>query len=50
MEKTYLPIETSLAVTLLIGLFFIGLGYINTKKISSSKNYIVGDRDEKYYL
>ena len=47
MEKTYLPIETSLSVTLLIGLFFIGLGYINTKKISSSKNYIVGDRDEK---
>ncbi len=47
MGKTYLPIETSLAVTLLIGLFFIGLGYINTKKISSSKNYIVGDRDEK---
>ena len=46
MEKTYLSIQTSLTVTIIIGLFFIGLGYLNTKKISSNKNYIVGDRNE----
>tara|TARA_Y100001970_G_C14197889_1_gene839251 strand:+ start:53 stop:1504 length:1452 start_codon:yes stop_codon:yes gene_type:complete len=46
MEKIYLSIQTSLTVTIIIGLFFIGLGYLNTKKISSNKNYIVGDRNE----
>ncbi len=46
MEKTYLSIQTSLSVTILIGLFFIGIGYLNSKKISNNKNYIVGDRDE----
>ena len=46
MEKTYLSIQTSLSVTILIGLFFIGLGYLNSKKISNNKKYIVGDRDE----
>tara|TARA_B100001093_G_scaffold187367_1_gene179977 strand:+ start:522 stop:1973 length:1452 start_codon:yes stop_codon:yes gene_type:complete len=46
MEKTYLSIQTTLSATILIGLFFIGLGYLNSKKISSNKNYIVGDRDE----
>ena len=46
MEKTYLSIQISLSVTILIGLFFIGLGYLNSKKISNNKNYIVGDRDE----
>ena len=46
MEKTYLSIQTSLSVTVLIGLFFIGLGYLNSKKISNNKKYIVGDRDE----
>ena len=46
MEKTYLSAQTSLSVTILIGLFFIGLGYLNSKKISNNKNYIVGDRDE----
>ena len=46
MEKTYLSIQISLSVTILIGLFFIGLGYLNSKKISNNKKYIVGDRDE----
>ena len=46
MEKTYLSSQTTLSVTILIGLFFIGLGYLNSKKISNNKNYIVGDRDE----
>jgi Na+/proline symporter len=49
MEKTYLSLETSLAVAAIVGLFFIGLGYLNTKKVSSNKNYIVGNRDENTF-
>ena len=46
MEKAYVSIQTSLTVTVIVGLFFIGLGYLNSKKGSNNKNYIVGDRDE----
>ena len=49
MEKTYLSIQTSLTVTVIIGLFFIGIGYLNSKKIFNNKNYIVGDRDESTF-
>ena len=49
MEKIYLPKETSLTITILIGLFFIALGYLNSKKISNNQNYIVGDRDENIF-
>ena len=49
MEKTYISIQTSLTVTVLVGLFFIGLGYLNSKKITNNKNYIVGDRDENTF-
>ena len=49
MEKTYLSIEISLVITVLVGLFFIGLGYFNSKKISNNKNYIVGNRDENTF-
>ncbi len=49
MEKTYTSIQTSLTVTVIIGLFFIGLGYLNSKKISDNKNYIVGDRNENIF-
>ncbi len=49
MEKTYISIQTSLIVTVLVGLFFIGLGYLNSKKIPNNKNYIVGDRDENTF-
>ena len=49
MEKTYASIETSLTVTAIVGLFFIGLGYLNSKKVSNNKNYIVGDRDENTF-
>ncbi len=49
MEKTYLSIQTSLTVTIIIGLFFIGLGFLNAKKISNNKNYIVGDRKENTF-
>ena len=46
MEKTFLSLQSSITVTLVVGFFFIGLGYINSKKISNNKNYIVGDRNE----
>ena len=46
MEKTFLSLQLSITVTLAVGFFFIGLGYINSKKISNNKNYIVGDRNE----
>jgi Na+/proline symporter len=49
MEKTYLSIQTSLTVTVIVGLFFIGLGYLNSKKVNNSKNYIVGDRNENIF-
>ena len=49
MDTTYLSIEASIVTTILIGLFFIGLGYLNSKKISNNKNYIVGDRDENTF-
>ena len=31
MEKIYLSAQTSLLVTIIVGLFFVGLGYINKK-------------------
>ena len=49
MEKTYVSIQTSLTVTVIVGLFFIGLGYLNSKKITNNKNYIVGDRNENIF-
>tara|TARA_A100001011_G_scaffold14098_1_gene14957 strand:- start:862 stop:2313 length:1452 start_codon:yes stop_codon:yes gene_type:complete len=49
MEKTYLSIQTSLTVTIVIGLFFIAFGFFNIKKISNNKNYIVGDRNENIF-
>ncbi len=49
METVYISIQTSLTVTVVVGLFFIVLGYLNTKKISNNKNYIVGDRDENTF-
>ena len=37
MEKTYISIQASLTVTVIVGLFFIVLGYLNTRKISNNK-------------
>ncbi len=47
MEQ-YASTQTSLIVTVIVGLFFIGLGYLNSKKVTN-KNYIVGDRDENIF-
>ena len=49
MEKTYLSIQSSLTVIVLVGVFFILLGYLNSKKFINNNNYIVGDRDENTF-
>tara|TARA_B100000963_G_scaffold202285_1_gene176108 strand:+ start:27 stop:1475 length:1449 start_codon:yes stop_codon:yes gene_type:complete len=49
METIYLSIQSSLTVIIVVGLFFIGLGYLNSKKNISNKNYIIGNRDENTF-
>ena len=49
MEKIYLSIQSSLAVTIIVGLFFIGLGYLNSKKTIDKTNYIIGNKDENTF-
>jgi Na+/proline symporter len=49
METTYLSIQSSLAVTIIVGLFFVGLGYLNSKKTINNRNYIIGNRDENTF-
>jgi Na+/proline symporter len=49
METTYLSIQTSLAVTIIVGLFFVGLGYLHSKKTINNRNYIIGNRDENTF-
>ena len=49
METKYLSIQSSLTVTIIVGLFFIGLGYLNSKKTVDIRNYIVGNRDENTF-
>jgi Na+/proline symporter len=49
MKTTYLSIYSSLTVIIIVGLFFIGLGYLNSKKTIDNRNYIIGNRDENTY-
>ena len=49
MEKIYLSAQTSLFVTILVGFFFVGLGYLNSKKILNKSNYIIGNKDENTF-
>ncbi len=49
MKDIYLSSETTLIITLGVGAFFIVLGYINLKKISDNKSYIIGDRNESIF-
>ena len=49
LKITYISIQSALTVTVIVGLFFIVLGYLKSKKISNNKNYIVGDRDENTF-
>jgi len=47
--ETYTSIQTSLTTVVIVGLFFIGLGYFNSKKIPDNKSYIVGNRRENTF-
>ena len=49
MKDIYLTTQTTLIITLAVGAFFIGLGYINLKKISDNKSHIIGDRNESIF-
>jgi Na+/proline symporter len=49
MEKTYLSVESSLLVIILVGFFFIGLGYKKSIKTLNNRNYIIGNRDESTF-
>ena len=49
METIYLSIQSSLTVIAIVGLFFIGLGYLNSKKKIDNRNYIIGNRDENTF-
>jgi len=49
MEKIYLSIQSSLTIIVLVGIFFILIGYLNSKKFVNNNNYIVGDRDENTF-
>ena len=49
MENIYLSKQITLILTLVVGAFFIALGYLNSKKISDKKNYIIGNRNENIF-
>ncbi len=49
MENTYLPTQTAIIITLVVGTFFVALGYVNLKKISDNKSHIIGDRNESIF-
>ena len=49
MKDIYLSTQTTLIITLVVGAFFIALGYINLKKVSDNKSYIIGDRNESIF-
>ncbi len=49
MEKAYISIQTSLTTIIIIGIFFIGLGYLYSRKITNNRSYIVGNRNENIF-
>ncbi len=49
MKDIYLSTQTTIIITLVVGVFFITLGYINLKKISDNKSHIIGDRNESIF-
>ncbi len=49
MKDIYLSTQTTLIITLVVGAFFIALGYINFKKTSDNKSHIIGDRNESIF-
>ncbi len=50
MKDIYLSTQITLIITLVVGAFFIAIGYLNSKKISyNKKSHIVGDRNESIF-
>ncbi len=49
MENIYISTQASLITIVIVGIFFIGIGYLNSKKIINNNNYIVGSRDESVF-
>ena len=49
MEKIYLSTQSSFTVIIVVGLFFIGIGYLNSKKTINNRNYVIGNRDENIF-
>jgi len=49
MKEIYLSAQISLLVTAIVGLFFVGLGYLNSKRTINKSNYIIGDREENTF-
>ena len=46
MENIYLSSQVSLITSMIIGFFFIGIGFYNSQKVSNNTKYIVGNRNE----
>ena len=46
---TTVSIQFSLTIVIITGLFFVALGYLNSKKTISTHDYIVGNRDENTF-
>ena len=46
---TTISIQFSLIIVIITGLFFVALGYLNSKKNVSTQDYIVGNRDENTF-
>ena len=49
MKDIYLSTQTTLIITIAVGAFFIFLGYLNLKKISDNKSYIIGNKNESIF-
>ena len=46
---TTISTQFSLTVVIITGFFFVVLGYVKSKKTISTKDYIVGNRDENTF-
>ena len=49
MNKIYLENEISLGIVLIVGLFFVSIGYFYSQKLKDSNYYIVGKRNENTF-
>ena len=49
MNKIYLENEISLGIVLIVGFFFVSIGYLYSQKIKDSNYYIVGKRNENTF-